>query len=162
MDYIIERSGCSFRTTCPFPFKFCKFVPQGLPCDLTLWFKSFMLLLWIFESFQFRFLGKFWYRQDFLKYIACLIFIKCQNIDKGMIKVPANFQVNQIIGSLAINRQVMYAKRSKIVTVRPPLWIFFFKFRFFQFFYSYEPFYIKKYKGNCRFFKKCLFIVNPP
>ena len=48
-----------------------------------------------------------------------------------MIKVPANFQVNQIIGSLAINRQVMYAKRSKIVTVRPPLWIFFFKSRFF-------------------------------
>ena len=42
-----------------------------------------------------------------------------------MIKVPANFQVNQIIGSLAINRPVMYVKRSKIVTVRPPLWIFF-------------------------------------
>ena len=48
-----------------------------------------------------------------------------QIIDKGMIKVPANFQVNQIIGSLAINRPVMYVKRSKIVTMRPPLWIFF-------------------------------------
>ena len=79
-----------------------------------------------------------------------------------MIKVPANFQVNQIIGSLAINRQVMYAKRSKIVTVRPPLWIFFFQIKIFlEFFNSYEPFYIKKYKQNCRFLKKCLFVVNP-
>ena len=51
-----------------------------------------------------------------------------------MIKVPVNFQVNQIIGSLAINRQVMYAKRSKIVTVRPPLWIFFSNLDFFSFF----------------------------
>ena len=32
-----------------------------------------------------------------------------------MIKVPVNFQVNQIIGSLDINRPVMYVKRSKIV-----------------------------------------------
>ena len=38
-----------------------------------------------------------------------------------MIKVPVNFQVNQIMGSLAINRPVLYVKRSKIVNVRPPL-----------------------------------------
>ena len=82
---------------------------------------------------------------------------------KGMVKIPANFQVNQIIGSLAINRPVMYVKRSKIVTARLPLWIFFFKFRFFSvFFYSHELFYIKKYKEKCSFLKKCLLIVNPP
>ena len=38
-----------------------------------------------------------------------------------MIKVPANFEANQIIGSLAINRPGMYVKRSEIVTVRPTL-----------------------------------------
>ena len=42
-----------------------------------------------------------------------------------MIKVHANFQVNQITGSLAINRTLMFVKQSKTVTVRPPLWIFF-------------------------------------
>ena len=90
MDYVIDRLGCSFRTTCPFPFKFCKFVPEGLLCDLRLWFKSFMLVLWIFDSFQFRFLGKFWY--DFLKYISCLIFISKMKNVRSLIRVRLNFR----------------------------------------------------------------------
>ena len=47
------------------------------------------------------------------------------SVDKGMIKVLANFQLNQVISSLAINRPLMYVKRSKIV----------FKFRFFSVFF---------------------------
>ena len=52
-----------------------------------------------------------------------------------MIKVPANFEANQIIGSLAINRPGMHVKRSKIVTVRRTLWIFFSNLDFFSVFF---------------------------
>ena len=72
-----------------------------------------------------------------------------------MIKVPANIQVNQIIGSLAINQPVMYVKRSKIVTVRPPLCLFF-KFRFFSVFFIHITILHQKIQRKVSFLKKVL------
>ena len=78
-----------------------------------------------------------------------------------MIKVPANFQVNQIIGSLAINRPVMYVKRSKIVTMRPPLWIFFEIQIFFSFFIHMNHSASKNTKKSVVFKKVLIYSKSP-
>ena len=79
-----------------------------------------------------------------------------------MNKVPANFQVNQIIGSLAINWPVMYVKRSKIVTVRLPLWIFFSNLDFFPVFFFIRTSLHQKIQRKVSFFKKLLVHSKSP